>query len=88
MLITCLKIGSLSQASRKPLGGSGSLRKASSSPTPRNASTDSWPMPMATRFGVPKRLPSSGMEWPLTFSNSSAGPPTRRVRSQISVISR
>ncbi len=45
-------------------------------------------MPMATRFGVPNRLPSTGMEKPSGFSNSSAGPPARSTRSQISVISR
>ena len=54
----------------------------------RKASTDSAPMPSATRSGVPNRLPSTGMLWPFGFSNSSAGPLARRVRSQISVISR
>ena len=53
-----------------------------------NASVDSAPIPNATRAVVPNRLPSTGMVWPLGFSNSSAGPPARRVRSQISVISR
>src|SRR5690606_17592779 len=39
------------------------------------------------RSGVPNRLPSTGMSYPVGFSNSSAGPPRRRVRSQTSVIS-
>ncbi len=77
-----------SQASRKPFGGSGSLSCASSVPTSRNALTDSWPMASATRSGVPKRLASTGIECPVGCSNSSAGPPLRRTRSQISVISR
>src|SRR5690554_4572592 len=45
-------------------------------------------MPSATRSGVPKRLPSTGMSKPVGFSNSNAGPPLRRTRSQTSVISR
>ena len=88
MLSTLRNIGSFSQASRMPLGGSGSLRKASSSPSSRSSSTDSRPMPSATRRSVPNRLPSTGVPKPTGFSNSSAGPPARRVRSQISVISR
>ena len=87
MASTLRKIGSLLQASFRPLGGSGSLRKASSLPISRSSLTSSAPMPKATRLGVPNRLPSTGMSKPVGFSNSSAGPPLRRVRSQISVIS-
>src|SRR5688500_1125134 len=45
-------------------------------------------MPIATRFGVPNRFPSTGMACLLGFSNSTAGPPAFNRRSQISVISR
>ena len=41
----------------------------------------------ATRFGVPNRLASTGTSEPTGFSNNKAGPPARKVRSQISVIS-
>ncbi len=61
MLMTFLKIGSLDQASFSPLGGSGSLRKASSLPISRSSETSSAPIPKATRSGVPNRLPSTGM---------------------------
>jgi len=44
-------------------------------------------MPSATRRGVPNRLPSTGMSWPVGRLNSNAGPPARSTRSQISVIS-
>ena len=88
MEMTFLKIGSLLQASFSPFGGSGSLRKASSLPISRSSETSSAPIPRATRLGVPNRLPSTGTSKPVGFSNSSAGPPLRRVRSQISVISR
>ncbi len=40
------------------------LQKCEQPPTSRSASTDSSPMPSATRFGVPNRLPSSGMREP------------------------
>ena len=73
--------------SRNPCGGSGSFRNASSLPTSRSASTDSAPMPSATRFAVPNRLPSTGIAWPFGRSNNTAGPPALRTRSQISVIS-
>ncbi|MNG22458.1 hypothetical protein D3C84_1069400 [compost metagenome] len=55
------KIGSFDHASFKPFGGSGSLRNASSLPISRSSLTDSAPMPIATRSGVPNRLPSTGM---------------------------
>src|SRR5688572_12614425 len=87
---TCFNSGSLSQASFHPFGGSGSLSIASSTPSSRNAfvgSGSSTPMPSATRFTVPNRLPSTGRAYPLGFSNSSAGPPALSTRSQISVIS-
>ena len=45
-------------------------------------------MPMATRSGVPNKLASTGVSNPFGFSNKMAGPPARKVRSQISVISR
>jgi hypothetical protein len=77
------KIGSFDQASFKPFGGSGSLRNASSLPISRSSLTDSAPMPKATRSGVPNRLPSTGMSKPVGFSNSSAGPLARRVRSHL-----
>ena len=48
---------------------------------------ESAPIPRATRRGVPNRLPSTGIEWPVTFSNRMAGPPALSTRSQISVIS-
>ena len=80
---------SFSQASIKPFGGSGSFRYASSLPDfAQRLAPIPAPMPIATRRGVPNRLPSTGMVWPLGFSNSSAGPPARNTRSQISVISR
>ena len=87
MLRTCLNTGILLHKSFKPLGGSGSLRKARSLPTSRRASTDSWPMPNATRFGVPNKLAKTGIVDPLGFSNKIAGPPALSVRSAISVIS-
>ena len=58
--------GSLSHASRKPLGGSGSFRSASSLPISRSAVDRVFaPMPSATRCGVPNRLPSTGIECPV-----------------------
>ena len=52
----------LSNRSRKPFGGSGSFRNANNLPTSRSAETSSCPMPIATRFGVPNRLHSTGIE--------------------------
>ena len=75
-------------SSLKPLGASGSLSMASTWPNLRTSLTSATPMPRATRRGVPNRLPSTGMLWPLGFSNSRAGPPARRVRSHRAVISR
>ena len=88
MLSTCFNTGNLSHASFNPFGGSGSFKAASSSPTSRNADTDSCPIPMATRRGVPNRFPRTGILCPLGFSNRMAGPPAFSTRSQISVISR
>ena len=94
MVSTCFSRGSFSQASLKPLGGSGSLSMASTWPTSRNflsasASVATFcPMPSATRRTVPNRLPSTGVSKPVGFSNRTAGPPCRSTRSQISVISR
>src|SRR3989441_10517434 len=90
--ITCLPIGiQRSSTSRNPLGGSGSLRNASSFPTSRSVSRGSAPgsapMARATRRVVPNRLPSTGITWPLGFSNSKAGPPALSTRLQTSVIS-
>ena len=85
---TRLKIGSDFQASRIPLGGSGALRNASSRPISRRASVESAPIASATRRGVPNRFASTGMSWFAGYSNSSAGPAARSVRSQTSVISR
>src|SRR5882672_5008331 len=92
MCITCLPIGiQRSTTSRNPLGGSGSLRNARSFPTSRSASRGSAPasapMASATRRVVPNRLPSTGITWPLGFSNNRAGPPALSTRSQTSVIS-
>src|SRR5213594_2715922 len=92
MCITCLPIGiQRSSTSRNPLGGSGSLRNASSFPTSRSVSrgsaAGSAPMARATRRVVPNRLPSTGITWPLGFSNSKAGPPALSTRLQTSVIS-
>src|SRR2546430_1656745 len=92
MCITCLPIGiQRSSTSRNPLGGSGSLRNARSFPTSRSVSRGSTPisppMARATRRVVPNRLPSTGITWPLGFSNSRAGPPALSTRSQTSVIS-
>src|SRR6266849_5278827 len=92
MCITCLPIGiQRSSTSRNPLGGSGSLRNASSFPISRSASRGSAPasapIARATRRIVPNRLPSTGITWPLGFSNSSAGPPVLSTRLQTSVIS-
>jgi hypothetical protein len=84
--ITVFSSGSSSSASRQPPGGSGCFRKASVSPTWRNWS-GVRSMPQATRSTVPKRLTSTGMEWPTTFSNRTAGPPSARSRVWISVIS-
>jgi hypothetical protein len=47
--------------SLKPLGASGSLRLASSSPKARSSRTSATPMARATRPVVPNRLPSTGM---------------------------
>src|SRR6266850_6012801 len=90
--ITCLPIGiQRSSTSRNPLGGSGSLRNASSFPISRSVSRGSAPgsapMARATRRVVPNRLPSTGITWPLGFSNSKAGPPALSTRLQTSVIS-
>src|SRR6266853_59527 len=92
MCITCLPIGiQRSTTSRNPLGGSGSLRNARSLPTSRSASRGSAPasapMASATRRVVPNKLPSTGITWPLGFSNNRAGPPAFSTRSQPSVIS-
>src|SRR5712691_3936481 len=92
MCITCLPIGiQRSSTSRNPLGGSGSLRNASSFPISRSVSRGSAPgsapMARATRRVVPNRLPSTGITWPLGFSNSKAGPPALSTRLQTSVIS-
>src|SRR6266513_3370699 len=92
MCITCLPIGiQRSSTSRNPLGGSGSLRNARSFPTSRSVSRGSTPisppMARATRRVVSNRLPSTGITWPLGFSNSRAGPPALSARSQTSVIS-
>src|SRR6266852_1448081 len=92
MCITCFPIGiQRSSTSRNPLGGSGSLRNASSFPISRSVSRGSAPgsapMARATRRVVPNRLPSTGITWPLGFSNSKAGPPALSTRSQTSVIS-
>src|SRR5258708_276741 len=87
MLSTCFKTGNLSQRSARPFGGSGSLRYATSLPTSLRAEGVSTPIPAATRCTVPKRFPRTGMPYPLGRSNSSAGPPARSTRSQISVIS-
>src|SRR5437899_7123600 len=92
MCITCLPIGiQRSSTSRNPLGGSGSLRNASSFPISRSVSRGSVPgsapMARATRRVVPNRLPSTGITWPLGFSNSKAGPPALSTRLQTSVIS-
>ena len=85
---TRLKIGSDFQASRIPLGGSGALRNASSRPISRRAPVESAPIASATRRGVPNRFASTGMSWFAGYSNSSAGPAARSVRSHTSVISR
>ncbi len=61
MFNTCLKIGIFCHASFIPLGGSGSFRNASNSPTPRSASTDSSPMPIATRSAVPNKFAKTGI---------------------------
>ncbi len=74
--------------SLKPLGASGSLSEASSSPKGRSPAMLSTPMARATRSGVPNRLASTGMVWPVGLSNSSAGPPARSTRSASAVISR
>src|SRR2546423_6873943 len=92
MCITCLPIGiQRSSTSRNPLGGSGSLRNARSFPTSRSVSRGSAPisppMARATRRVVPNRLPSTGITWPLGFSNNRAGPPALSTRSHTSVIS-
>ncbi len=84
---TFLYLGRVLMASLIPLGGSGSFKKASSLPTSAKASVLSSPMPRATRLGVPNKLPSKGISL-FGFSNNNAGPPARKVRSQISVISR
>ncbi len=85
---TFLNTGSFSHASFMPLGGSGSFKKASNLPTSRKASTESSPIPIATRFGVPNKFNKAGTSDPLGFSNNNAGPPARNTRSAISVISR
>src|SRR5258706_774668 len=88
MLSTCFKSGSLSQRSRHPRGGSGSLSNASRRPISRSSCTSLFPMPRATRNGVPNKLASTGIRNPAGRSNKSAGPPRLSTRSQISVISR
>ena len=85
---TCLYCGNVCHNSLKPFGGSGSFKNANNFPTSRNADTSSCPIPNATRFGVPNKLHSTGISKPFGFSNSRAGPPARKVRSEISVISK
>ncbi len=90
--------GSKSIASRKERGGSGWRNVAINSPTSRKlfASRRSTPpmvTPMATRFTVPNKFTSTGMDEGLPsastgFSNSTAGPPSASSRVWISVISR
>ena len=87
MFNTCLKTGILLHKSFKPLGGSGSFKKAKSFPTSRSASTESCPIPKATRLGVPNKFANTGISEPLGFSKRIAGPPARSVLSAISVIS-
>ena len=97
MLITVFISGSILAASATPRGGSGWRRKAKRSPTSRRsiAVDRSLPCrvtPMATRLTVPNRLARHGMSETCPsartgFSNSTAGPPVRTSRSQISVIS-
>ncbi len=97
MAITSRAIGSRSQASFSPRGGSGWRRKASSSPTSRRSlavrrSRPPRVTPRATRSTVPNRLARHGMGDRVpsgisAFSNSTAGPPVASSRVWISVIS-
>ena len=62
---------------------------SSTSPSRRaTSSSDDAPNARHIRRSVPNWLISSGCDEPLTFSNSSAGPPALTTRSLISVISR
>jgi len=69
----------------RPCGGCISSTSPMRSPT---ASSDGASKARHIRRSVPNWLISSGSSEPLTFSNSSAGPPDFTVRSVISVISR
>ena len=71
-----------------PRGGSGSFSAASTSPKARISGKPATPRARATRCGVPNKLASTGMVWPVGFSNNSAGPPERSTRSARAVISR
>ncbi len=68
-----------------PSGGAISSTWATRSPSSSRRST---PRAMHIRRSVPNWLITSGMSEPLTFVNSSAGPPDLVTRSVISAISR
>ncbi len=84
-----LSSATLLKTSRKPSGGSGSLKSASSAPTSRKAAMSLAPIANATRRVVPKRFASIGIvpPTPIGLSKRMAGPSARKARAHISVIS-
>ncbi len=79
--------GSLSNRSRNAFGGR-FFQSANNLPASRNARSKCPPMPIATRFGVPKGCTTPAWRDFRIFKLGNAGPPARSVRSAISVISR
>ena len=75
-------------ASWAPLGGRGCCSRASRSPSCSSSSARSMPMLQSTRSTVPIRFTATGMVLPITFSNSSAGPPQPSTRSAMAESSR
>ena len=75
-------------ASLRPLGGRGCCNRARRSPRASSSSGSSMPMLHTTRSTVPSRFTATGMDEPITFSNSRAGPPRARTRSAIAATSR
>ncbi len=75
-------------SSLRPLGGRGCCSRASRSPSSSSSSGRSMPMLHSTRSWVPSRFTATGMEEPITFSNSRAGPPQLSTRSAMAASSR
>ena len=74
--------------SPKPFGGLGCCRRASRSPSSSSCWGCSRPILHTTRSTVPSRFTATGMEEPITFSNTRPGPPLANTRSAMAASSR